>query len=73
MGKKKVSIDEDIYVTLAERAEEKDFDDTDEYVHYVLNQVADKIKRKKGRDKEGFSEEDEEKVKERLRNLGYLD
>ncbi|MDY6777647.1 MAG: CopG family transcriptional regulator [Candidatus Nanohaloarchaea archaeon] len=73
MGKKTVKIDEDIYTLLAERAEEKDFDDTDEYVHYVLDQVADKIRRKKGRDKEGFSKEDEEKVKERLRGLGYLD
>jgi hypothetical protein len=73
MADKKVSVDEDVYTLLAERAEEKGFDSTDEYVHYVLDQVADKIRRKKGRDKEGFSEEDEEKVKERLRGLGYLD
>lgn len=71
---KEVEVEDEIFEILEERAGEKGFDDADEYVNYVLNQVADKIKRKKGQNKgEGFSKEDEEKVKDRLRGLGYLD
>lgn len=74
MGGKNVEVAEDVYETLEQRAGDKGFDSTDEYVNYVLGQVADKIRRKHGdgQNKE-FSKEDEEKVKERLRGLGYLD
>ncbi|MFB6193357.1 MAG: CopG family transcriptional regulator [Candidatus Nanohaloarchaea archaeon] len=68
-----VDIDDDIYSVLEARAEEKDFDETDEYVHYLLEQVVEKIKREKQQEDSGYSEEEEEKVKERLRGLGYLD
>ena len=40
------------------------------YVTYVLGEVISGIE---GENKEVFSKEDEEKVKERLRSLGYLD
>lgn len=71
-----VEISDETYELLSKRAEQKDFDDTDEYVEYVLGQVADKVRRKQEDTdrKEGqMSDEDEQKVKDRLRNLGYLD
>ena len=69
-----VEIPEETYGLLAKRAEDKGFDTTDEYINYVLDQVADKVRKKMGEDDEQeFSEEDEQKVKERLRGLGYLD
>ena len=69
-----VEIPEETYGLLAKRAEEKGFDTTEEYINYVLDQVAEKAKKKMEdeEDKE-FSKEDEEKVKERLKGLGYLD
>ena len=69
-----VEIPEETYGLLSKRAEEKGFDTTDEYVNYVLDQVADKVRKKMSEDDgKEFSEEDEEKVKERLKGLGYLD
>lgn len=67
-----VDIDDDIYSVLEARAGEKGFDETDEYVHYLLEQVVEKIKREK-QSSEGYSDEEEEQVKNRLRDLGYLD
>lgn len=73
MAGKNVEVPQKIYDVLSKRSEEKGFDNTDEYVEYVLGQVADKIERQHSDEKQEFSKEDEEKVKERLRNLGYLD
>jgi hypothetical protein len=69
-----VEVPEETYGLLAKRAQDKGFDTTDEYINYVLDQVAEKAKKKMEEDKgEEFSEEDEEKVKKRLKGLGYLD
>lgn len=69
-----VELSEETYGLLAKRAEDKGFDTTDEYINYVLDQVAEKAKRKMAEDEgEEFSKEDEEKVKKRLKGLGYLD
>lgn len=69
-----VEVSEETYGLLAKRAEDKGFDTTDEYINYVLDQVAEKAKRKMEDDEDQeFSKEDEEKVKERLKGLGYLD
>ena len=69
-----VELSEETYGLLAKRAEDKGFDTTEEYINYVLDQVAEKAKRKmEDEEEDGFSEEDEEKVKERLKGLGYLD
>jgi hypothetical protein len=66
-----VEIDDDMYSVLEARAEEKDFDETEEYIHYLLDQIVEKIKREK-QDAE-YSEEEEKKVKKRLEDLGYMD
>ena len=68
----KIEIKDPIYEVLEIRAEEKDFDETDEYINYVLKQIADKVKREKEQ-QEGYSEEEEEEVKKKLKGLGYLD
>ena len=68
----KIEIEDGIYEVLELRAEEKDFDETDEYINYVLKQIADKVKREKEQ-QEGYSEEEEEEVKKKLKGLGYLD
>ena len=53
------------------RLPQTDFKSVDEYVAFVLEEV---IKEVSGNEPEAvYSEEDEEKVKERLRALGYLD
>ncbi|MDY6770236.1 MAG: CopG family transcriptional regulator [Candidatus Nanohaloarchaea archaeon] len=67
-----IDIPEEQYDAFEERAPEKGFDSADEYVQYVLQQVYEKLQRQ---DDGGatYSEEEEEKVKERLRGLGYLD
>lgn len=67
-----IEIDDDLYSVLEARAEEKDFDETEEYIQHLLEQVVEKIKREK-QEQEEYSEEEEEKVKERLRGLGYMD
>ncbi len=69
-----VEIPEETYGLLAKRAQDKGFDTTEEYINYVLDQVAEKAKKKMADDEDQeFSKEDEEKVKERLKGLGYLD
>lgn len=67
----KVEIDDKVYSILDARAEEKDFDETDEYIRYLLDQIVEKIKREK-QSQESYSEEEEKKVKRRLKDLGYL-
>ena len=42
------------------------------YATYVLREVLSGVEDEEG-DDEAFSKEDEEKVKDRLRSLGYLD
>jgi len=67
-----VQINDEVYELLRERAEQQGFDTADEY---VLGQVADKVRREQDDASDGdqVSEEDEAKVKDRLRDLGYLD
>lgn len=74
MGKQ-VEIPEEHYEKFAERAPDKGFDSAEEYVNYVLGQIYEKLQRQEdsGEDESAYSEEEEEKVKERLKGLGYLD
>lgn len=70
MSEKTVSIPESLYEKIEERCEGTGFESVDEYVAYVLREVATE---EEEIEEEEFSEEDEEKVKERLRALGYMD
>lgn len=68
-----VEVDDDIYGVLEARAEEKGFDETEEYIEHLLDQIVEKIKREKQDEEKTYSEEEEKKVKNRLKDLGYLD
>ncbi|MFH1505710.1 MAG: CopG family transcriptional regulator [archaeon] len=67
-----VKIKKEILEKLEKRAKELG-KGVDEYINDILKQVVEKIEKEKGNEDSAFSEEDEEKVKDRLRNLGYLD
>ena len=59
-----ISIPASLYRKLEERVKETEFDSVSSYVTHVLQELVS--------EEEPYSKEDEEKVKERLRALGYL-
>lgn len=67
-----VELDEEKAKVLEARSSEKGYETLEEYVDYLMDQIVDKIRREK-QDVEGYSNEEEEKVKNRLRDLGYMD
>jgi len=73
----KIEIKDDIAERLQKRVDESDeFKKVDDYVEYILKQVIDRLNtetKEKSEEEPVYNEEDEEKVKERLRGLGYLD
>ena len=66
-----ISIPTPLAAKIKKRIEGTGFNSLSSYVTYVLREVISGIE--EGQDEEAFSKEDEEKVKERLRALGYLD
>lgn len=72
--KKNIEIPEQLYNKLAQIIEGSDFKSVEEFILYVLNdltttQLPAKNKRTTN---EELNEEEAEKIKARLRNLGYL-
>ena len=65
-----IKIPIDLIKKIEERVKETEFESVDEYVTFVLEEV---VKEDDEEIEEVFSEEDEDKVKERLKALGYLD
>jgi|APHM01.1.fsa_nt_gi hypothetical protein len=65
-----VNIDDEKFEILSLRAEEKDFENTEEYINNLLSQIVTKIKKEE--QNKQYSDEQEEKVKEKLEQLGYL-
>lgn len=51
----------------------KEFKDVSEYAGYILGQVVAKKKQTTTPSQNTYSKEDEDKIRERLKNLGYLD
>jgi Arc/MetJ-type ribon-helix-helix transcriptional regulator len=66
-----ISIPTPLAKKIKKRIEGTGFHSLSSYVTYVLREVISGIEEEE--DEEAFSKEDEEKVKERLRALGYLD
>ncbi len=65
-----VSIPSPLFEKIKERIEDTGFSSVSSYVTYVLREIiAEKVEEQE----EPFSSEDEERVKQRLRALGYLD
>ena len=67
-----VSLPQPLAEKLKHRMEGTGFSSLSSYVTYILRQVVSSIEDEEG-SKEAFSKEDEERVKNRLKALGYLD
>ena len=67
-----VSIPKPLIKKIKERMRGTGFPSVSSYVTYVLRQVISSIE-EEAKSKQAFSKEDEEKVKQRLRDLGYID
>jgi len=65
-----VSIPTTLFEKVKERIEGTGFSSVSSYVTYVLREV---LSQEVAEESKPFSKEDEERVKERLRALGYLD
>ena len=65
-----ISIPTPLAEKIKSRIEGTGFNSLSSYVTYVLREVISGMEEEKD---EGFSKEDEERVKDRLRALGYLD
>jgi Arc/MetJ-type ribon-helix-helix transcriptional regulator len=66
-----ISIPTPLANKIKQRIEGTGFNSLSSYVTYVLREVISNVE--DDETEEAFSKEDEEKVKERLRALGYLD
>ncbi len=67
-----VSIPKPLVEKIKERMKGTGFSSVSSYVTYVLRQVISSIQEEE-RSKQAFTKEEEEKVKQRLRGLGYID
>ncbi len=69
-----IKISKKIADILQKRVDENDeFKNVEEYVNYILGQVVERLeKESKKEDEQIFNEEDKAKIKQRLKNLGYL-
>ncbi|MHA1271679.1 MAG: CopG family transcriptional regulator [Candidatus Helarchaeota archaeon] len=67
-----VSIPKPLAEKIKKRMEGTGFNSISSYVTYILREVITNIEAEE-QEREAFSKEEEEKVKERLRNLGYID
>ena len=67
-----VSIPKPLVEKIKERMKGTGFSSVSSYVTYVLRQVISSIEEEK-RSKQAFTKEEEDKVKQRLRDLGYID
>ncbi len=67
-----VSIPKPLIQKVKERMVGTGFSSVSSYVTYILRQVISSIEEDE-RSKQAFTKEEEEKVKQRLRDLGYID
>lgn len=67
-----VSIPKPLAEKVKERMKGTGFASVSSYVTYILRQVLSSIEEEE-RSKQAFTKEEEEKVKSRLRDLGYID
>ena len=67
---KQVSIPNELYEKIEKNLEDFGFKTVDEYIVFVLEEV---LKSDDSGEEQVFSEEEEEMIKKRLRDLGYLD
>jgi len=70
--KANITIPATLHEQIKENIRDTEFSSVSDYVAYILRQVLSRIENEE-RDDNKLSEEDEEKVKDRLRKLGYID
>ena len=68
-----VSIPITLFKKIQERIQETGFSSVSEYVTYVLREIFAEEEKTHQKKEQAFSPEDEKRVKDRLRALGYLD
>jgi hypothetical protein len=66
-----VNISKELYELVKQRIKESngEFKDVEDYVEFVLREV---VKDEEEDEEQKYSKEDEEKLKQRLKSLGYL-
>lgn len=64
----KIEINEEIIKEIQKNIKGTNFKNVEDYVNFILKQII-----KQEETSKGFSEDDEDKIKERLRGLGYID
>ncbi len=67
-----ISIPKPLADKIKQRIEGTGFNSISSYVTYILRQVLSSIEQK-NKEEEVFSKNDEEEIKKRLKNLGYID
>ena len=72
-NEEKILIPRDLADKLSKRAKNKGFASLSNYVTYVLRQVLSSIETDEKKQDKSFAKEGEKEVKQRLRQLGYLD
>ncbi len=58
-----IKIPKDLYLKLEEKIRDTVFEDVDSYIHFILNEILEESV---------YTKEEEEEIKARLRNLGYI-
>jgi len=69
----KISVKKPLALKLKKRMKDTEFKTLSEYVNFILEEVLSSLEEQDDEGDVEYSEEDEEKVKQRLRDLGYLD
>ena len=70
----KISIKKSLAKKLHRRLKETDFKSLSEYVNFILEEVISSLEEQEKEENDmGYTEEEEEKVKQRLKDLGYID
>ncbi len=65
MKKEKIELPKELVDKLRKKAKEIGFESVEEYIELILTEFVEE-------ESTGFEEEDEEKIKKRLKALGYL-
>ncbi len=68
-----VSIPKSLFEKIKQRIRDTGFASVSEYVTYVLREIVAEEEKNQHQPETAFSPEDEKRVKDRLRALGYLD
>ena len=69
----KISIKKPLAKKLHRRLKETEFKTLTEYVNFILEEVIASLEEQESEEDSGYTPEEEEKVKQRLKDLGYID